>query len=87
MSGDETIILSVIKIMNNKQFFIECDDEKCTIYYEKPYLVDITKESQYLIVMEIGYKRTYSADEYYLTREQAIEMAKKICADLEAQQN
>lgn len=87
MSGNKTTISSTIKIMNNKQFFIECDDEECTIYYEKPYPVDITKESQYVIVMEIGFKRTHSADEYYFTEEQAIAMAKKICADLEEQQN
>lgn len=67
----------------NKQFFIECDDDECTIYYEKPYPVDIMKESQYAIVMEIGYKRAHSVDEYYFTKKQAIEMAEKICAELE----
>lgn len=67
----------------NKQFFIECDDDECTIYYEKPYPVDITKESPYVIVMEIGYKRNHSVDEYYFTKKQAIKMAEKICAELE----
>ena len=33
--------------------------------------------------MEIGYKRENSADEYYFTKDEAIAMAKKICADLE----
>ena len=33
--------------------------------------------------MEIGYKEENSADEYYFTKDEAIAMAKKICADLE----
>ena len=70
--------------MNNKRFSIECEEGECTIYYKKPYPVDIEKESMYLVVAEIGYKSEYSNDCYYLTKDEAIEMAKKICADLEA---
>lgn len=69
--------------MNDKLFSIECDEDECTIWFKKPYPVDIMKESQYVIVMEIGYKRAHSVDEYYFTKKQAIEMAKKICDDLE----
>ena len=70
--------------MNDKRFSIECDEGECTIWFKKPYLVDISKESQYVIVMEIGYKEEDSADEYYFTKDEAIAMAQKICADLEA---
>ena len=63
--------------MNDERFSIECDEGECTIWYKKPY------EAQYVIVMEIGYKRENSADEYYFTKDEAIAMAKKICADLE----
>lgn len=69
--------------MNDEQFFIECDDDGCTIWFKKPYPVDISKESQYVIVMEIGYKKANSADEYYFTKDEAIAMAKKLCVDLE----
>ena len=68
--------------MNNKRFSIECDEGECTIWFKKPYLVDISKESQYVIVMEIGYKED-SADEYYFTKDEAIAMAEKICTELE----
>ena len=63
--------------MNDERFSIECEDGECTIWYKKPY------ETQYAIVMEIGYKRENSADEYYFTKDEAIAMAKKICAELE----
>ena len=33
--------------------------------------------------MEIGYKEEDSVDEYYFTKDEAITMAMKICADLE----
>lgn len=69
--------------MNNKRFSIECDEGECTIWFKKPYLVDISKESQYVIVMEIGYKEEDSADEYYFTKDEAIAMAKNICVGLE----
>lgn len=68
--------------MNDKRFYIECDEGECTIYYVKPYFVDIEKESPYLVVMEIGYKSEYSYDCYYFTKDEAIEMAKKIYAEL-----
>lgn len=63
--------------MNDERFSIECEDGECTIWYKKPH------EAQYAIVMEIGYKRENSADEYYFTKDEAIAMTKKICADLE----
>lgn len=69
--------------MNDKQFFIECDEGECTIWFKKPYPVDISKEAQNVIVMEIGYKEANSADEYYFTKDEAIAMAQKICADME----
>ena len=69
--------------MNDKRFYIECEEGECTIWFKKPYPVDISKEAQYAIVMEIGYKEENSADEYYFTKDEAIEMAKKICAELE----
>jgi hypothetical protein len=69
--------------MNDKRFSIECDEGECTIWFKKPYAVDITKEAQYVIVMEIGYKEANSADEYYFTKDEAVAMAQKICADLE----
>lgn len=69
--------------MNDKLFSIECDEGECTIYYKKPYLVDLSEEAQYVIVMEIGYKEEDSADEYYFTKEEAIAMAERICADIE----
>lgn len=69
--------------MYDKRFYIECDEGECTIWFKKPYPVDISKESQYVIVMEIGYKEENSADEYYFTKDEAIAMAQKICADLE----
>ena len=70
--------------MNDKRFSIECDEGECTIWFKKPYTVDISKEAQYAIVMEIGYKEEDSVDEYYFTKDEAIAMAMKICADLEA---
>lgn len=69
--------------MNEKLFSIECDEGECTIYYKKPYLVDLSEEAQYVIVMEIGYKEEDSADEYYFTKKEAIAMAERICADIE----
>lgn len=69
--------------MNDERFSIECDEGECTIWFKKPYLVDISEEAQYIIVMEIGYKEKNSADEYYFTEDEAIAMAKRICADLE----
>ena len=69
--------------MNNERFSIECDEDDCTIWYKKPYPVDISKEAQYVIVMEIGYKEEDTADEYYFTKDEAIAMAEKICAELE----
>ena len=70
--------------MNDERFSIECDEGECTIWFKKPYTVDISKEAQYAIVMEIGYKEENTVDEYYFTKDEAIAMAKKICADLEA---
>jgi hypothetical protein len=64
--------------MNDKRFSIECDEGECTIWFKKP------NETGYAIVMEIGYKEEDSADEYYFTKDEAIAMAMKICADLEA---
>ena len=64
--------------MSDKRFSIECDEGECTIWFKKP------NEKGYAIVMEIGYKEEDSVDEYYFTKDEAIEMAKKICADLEA---
>ena len=70
--------------MIEELFFIECDEGECTIYFKKSYLVDISEESQYVIVMEIGYKEEEkTADEYYFTKDEAVAMAKKICVDLE----
>lgn len=63
--------------MDDKRFFIECDEGECTIWFKKP------NEVKYVIVMEIGYKEADSVDEYYFTKDEAIAMAKKICADLE----
>ena len=63
--------------MNDKRFFIECEDGECTIWFKK-------SDGEYAIVMEIGYKKEYSADEYYFTKDEAIAMAIKICAELEA---
>ncbi|MBR4890850.1 MAG: hypothetical protein IKU15_06145 [Clostridia bacterium] len=63
-------------------FWYECDEGECTVYYEKPYPVNPTKESCHLVIMEIGYKSEYSVDCYYLTKEEAIAMAKKVCAEL-----
>jgi hypothetical protein len=63
--------------MNDKRFFIECEDGECTIWFKKP-------DGKYAIVMEIGYKELDSVDEYYFTKDEAIAMAMKICADLEA---
>ena len=60
--------------MNDEQFSIECDEGECTIWFKKPYTVDIS----------IGYKEENTVDEYYFTKDEAIAMAKKICADLEA---
>ena len=71
--------------MCDESFSIECDEGECTIWFKKPYTVDISKEAQYVIVMEIGYKEEdeKTADEYYFTKDEAIAKAKKICADLE----
>lgn len=63
--------------MNDKLFSIECDEGECTIWFKKP------NEAKYVIVIEIGYKEADSVDEYYFTKDEAIAMAKKICADLE----
>ena len=63
--------------MNDKLFSIECDEDECTIWFKKP------NEAKYVIVMEIGYKKEDSADEYYFTKDEAIAMAGKICVDLE----
>ena len=63
--------------MNDKRFFIECEDGECTIWFKK-------SDEKYAIVMEIGYKEEDSVDEYYFTKDEAIAMATKICADLEA---
>ena len=63
--------------MNDKRFFIECEDDECTIWFKKP-------DGKYAIVMEIGYKELDSVDEYYFSKDEAIAMAMKICADLEA---
>ena len=64
--------------MNDKRFFIECEEGECMIWFKKP------NETGYAIVMEIGYKEEDSVDEYYFTKDEAIAMAIKICADLEA---
>ena len=69
--------------MNNKRFYIECEEGECTIWFKKTYPVDISKEAQYAIVMEIGYEEENSADEYYFSKDEAIAMAKKICTSLE----
>lgn len=69
--------------MIDERFFIECDRGECTILFKKPYLVDISEEAQYVIVMEIGYKEENSAIEYYFTKDEAIATAKKICTALE----
>ena len=69
--------------MNDERFSIECDERECTILFKKPYLVDISEEAQYVIVMEIGYKEENSAVEYYFTKDEAIATAKKICTTLE----
>ena len=69
--------------MNDKRFSIECDEGECTIWFKKPYPVDMSKEAQDVIVMEIGYKEENTADEYYFTKDEAVAMAQKICADLE----
>ena len=63
--------------MDDKLFYIECDEGECTIWFKKP------NEAKYVIVMEIGYKEADSVDEYYFTRDEAISMAGKICVDLE----
>lgn len=63
--------------MNDKRFFIECEDGECTIWFKK-------SDGKYAIVMEIGYKEEDSVDEYYFSKDEAIAMAIKICADLEA---
>ena len=63
--------------MNDKLFYIECDEGECTIWFKKP------NETGYAIVMEIGYKEADSVDEYYFTKDEAIAMAGKICIDLE----
>ena len=68
---------------NKELFYVECDEGECTIWFKKPYLVDISEEPQYVIVMEIGYKEENTSDEYYFTKDEAIAKAKKICADLE----
>lgn len=39
----------------NKLYFIECEDGIYTVLYKKQYPVDPEKESQYLVVMEIGF--------------------------------
>ena len=70
--------------MNEELFSVECDEGECTIWFKKPYTVDILKEEQYVIVMEIGYKEDEkTANEYYFTKDEAVAMAEKICVDLE----
>jgi hypothetical protein len=64
--------------MSDKRFYIECEEGECTIWFKKP------NGTGYSIVMEIGYKEEDSVDEYYFTKDEAIAMAIKICADLEA---
>lgn len=64
--------------MNGKRFYIECEEGECTIWFKKP------NGTGYAIVMEIGYKEEDSVDEYYFSKDEAIAMAIKICADLEA---
>lgn len=64
--------------MNDKRFYIECEDGECTIWFKK------SDGTGYAIVMEIGYKEEDSVDEYYFTKDEAIAMAIKICVDLEA---
>lgn len=85
ISFNKELILLVYKEqrIEPKRFSVECDDGNCTIQFKKPYLVDETEESQYIPVMEIGYKRTQSGDDYYFTKDKAIAAAEKICADLE----
>ena len=39
----------------NKPYFIECEDGIYTVLYKKQYPVNPEKESQYLVVMEIGF--------------------------------
>lgn len=68
--------------MSKNRFYCECNEGECTIYYKKPYPVDIEQESFLLVVMKIGYKSEYSDDCYYLTKDEAIEMTKKICSEL-----
>lgn len=64
--------------MSDKLFYIECEEGECTIWFKKP------NGTGYAIVMEIGYKEADSVDEYYFTKDEAIAMAIKICAELEA---
>ena len=67
----------------NEPYFIECEDGMYRIIYEKQYPVDPEEESQYLVVMEIGFQSKYSYDTYHFTKEEAEAMAGKICLDLE----
>lgn len=64
--------------MSDKLFYIECEEGECTIWFKKP------NGTGYAIVMEIGYKEENTADEYYFTKDEAMAMAIKICAELEA---
>ena len=66
----------------DKPYFIECEDGIYRIIYEKQYLVDPEKESQYLVVMEIGFQSEYSYNIYHFTKEEAKAKAEKICDEL-----
>lgn len=60
--------------MNDKRFDISVDgdDGEYTIWFG------------HAIVMEIGYKREDTIQEYYFTQDEALAMAKKICSYLES---
>ena len=66
----------------DKPYFIECEDGIYRIIYEKQYSVDYEKESQYLVVIEIGFQSEYSYDTYHFTKEEAKAKAEKICDEL-----
>ena len=66
----------------DKPYFIECEYVIYRIIYEKQYSVDYEKESQYLVVIEIGFQSEYSYDTYHFTKEEAKAKAEKICDEL-----
>ena len=66
----------------NEPYFIECEDGMYRIIYEKQHPIDPEEESQYLVVMEIGFQSKYSYDTYHFTKEEAEAKAKKICGEL-----